>query len=139
MRNCLIGILLTLISGCVSTIEAQCDYDYAQVFSTYQTFAWIAEDPLIRPEGSQVQVSPLNRERIADAIEAELKSAAMKHVSNIADADFVVSYTVGTRDRLDVQSYPPPYRGAVALGISVLRSKCGHPGLPGRHAFDRYV
>lgn len=112
MRIGLVVVLLALFSGgCVSTIEAQCDYDYSQVFSTYKTFAWISDDPLIQVPGQHLEVSPLNRKRIVDAIESGLAAKGMQHVAQGEQADFVVSYTVGTRDRLDVQSYPPLYRG----------------------------
>jgi hypothetical protein len=39
---------------------------------------------------------------------------AAKHYRQVdaaTGADFVVAFTVGTRDRLDAESYPVPYRG----------------------------
>lgn len=100
-----------LIAGCATTMEAHSDHDASQSFSRYRTFAWMADEPMIGPPEQVARVSPLNRMRIVDAIESELGAKGFQKTTERAAADFVVSYTVGARDRLDVQSYPAPYQG----------------------------
>jgi hypothetical protein len=103
------GILM--LCGCAARLETHSDHDTKQDFSKYHTFAWMAEQPMIAPPEDIARVSPLNRRRIEQAIETELARKGFMRVEERNTADFVVSYTVGARDRLDVQSYPTPYRG----------------------------
>lgn len=102
---------LCLLAACAATLQARSDFDSAQDFSRYRSFAWMVADSPIAAPGEQVRVSPLNRRRIVEAIEAQLTAKGFQKVSDGAAADFVVSYTVGARDRIDAQSYPDLYRG----------------------------
>jgi hypothetical protein len=103
-------VLAGLVAGCAATLQARSDYDRSQDFSGYRTFAWIADDPVIAPTGEQAPVSPLNRQRIVDAIRSELAAKGLQQSDDRGAADFVVAFTVGARDRVDVSSYPEPYR-----------------------------
>ncbi len=67
---------------------------------------------MIAPADQLARVSPLNRKRIEEAIENTLTAKGFQKTADRAAADFVLSYTVGARDRLDVYSYPAPYGGA---------------------------
>jgi hypothetical protein len=109
-------ILVSLIAACATPMRARSDYDSRNDFSRYLSFAWINDDPLIAPAGSTERVSPLNRRRIVEAIESQLAAQGFRKVSDEASADFIVSYTVGSRDRIDVQSYPVRFRGAWGWG-----------------------
>jgi len=117
MKRLLFAVFLSsLVAGCATTIQARSDYDRAQNFSRYRTFAWMDDDPMIAARGERDRVSPLNRRRIVEAVEAELGAKGFRKTADRAAADFVVSYTVGARDRIDVLSYPEPYRGAWGWG-----------------------
>ena len=101
-----------MLAACATNgLRAQSDHDPAQDFSRYRTYAWIADEPLVTPRGQPVEVSPLNRQRIVSAVESELTGKGFRKTNEPASADFVVSYTVGARDRLDVASYPTVYGG----------------------------
>src|SRR5689334_18474650 len=93
-----------LVSGCATTLEAHSDHDAQQNFSGYHTFAWLADQPMIAPPEEVARVSPLNRRRIEQAIENELAAKGFTKTLDRSAADFVVSYTVGARDRVDVYS-----------------------------------
>ncbi len=108
--------LVALLAACATSMRARSDHDPANDFSRYKSFAWIAEDPLIAPADSTVNVSPLNRRRIVEAIESQLTAKGFRKASDDSVADFVLSYTVGARDRIDVQSYPVRYRGIWGWG-----------------------
>ena len=102
---------ITLLAGCATTMEAHSDRDPAQNFSNYRTYAWMADEPMMAPPDQLLRVSPLNRQRIVVAIDDEMRAKGFQKVAARGTADFVVSYTVGARDRIDVQSYPEPYAG----------------------------
>jgi hypothetical protein len=103
-------VVLVLAGGCATPLQPMSDYDRSQDFSKYRTFAWVSDDALIRPQQGGDEVSALNRRRIADAIEAELTSKGFQKVGAGAEPSFTVAYTVGSRERLDVYSYPEAYR-----------------------------
>jgi hypothetical protein len=58
-----------------------------------------------------VQVSALTVRRIQEAVDARLTAMGYGKIQSASQADFVVSFTVGARDRLDTEAYPVPYRG----------------------------
>lgn len=84
-------------------------------FAIYKTFTWIANEPLIRPIDDRY-VSPLNAQRIRKAIESGLLELGFRKVGDRAAADFIVSFTVGARDKIDVDSYPATYRDGWITG-----------------------
>lgn len=102
---------LLFVAGCATTLETHSDHDRSQSFSGYSTFAWMNDQPMMGTPEEIQRVSPLNRKRIEDAIEAELVGKGFRKSTERASASFVVSYTVGARDRIDVQSFPSPYAG----------------------------
>jgi hypothetical protein len=101
---------LALLGGCATTLTARLDYDRAQDFSGYRSYAWIADDPIVTAPGEAPRVSPLNRRRIVAAVEAALARKGYTVAADPAAADFVVAYTVGQRDRITVDAWPAPYR-----------------------------
>ncbi|HXC57949.1 MAG TPA: DUF4136 domain-containing protein [Steroidobacteraceae bacterium] len=106
----LLAATLFLAAAC-TTIPAGSDRYSGANFDAYRTYAWISNDPLVKLAGTQQDVSALTVRRLREAIEAELSAKNYKKVDAAAQADFVVAFSVGTRDRLDAQSYPLPYRG----------------------------
>lgn len=104
-------ILCAALGGCVTPLKPQFDYDMRQDFRGYHTYAWIRDEPLIRPAGSSsIVASPLNQQRVVDAIEAELGARGFRKVDR-ASADFVLAYTLGARNQIEAYSYPEPYAG----------------------------
>jgi len=99
-----------ILSGC-ATIKSGSHHDESVAFTDYSTFTWIAENPLILGAGDQPSISPLSQKKIVQAIENELSRKGFTYTADADDADFVVSYTVGTRERIDERSYPVAYRG----------------------------
>lgn len=112
----LLALCLGATAGCAPRMYVRSDYDRAQDFSRYATYAWMSDDPVISPKGETSQVSPLNRRRIVAAIESELAEKGMRKIEDRDAADFVVAYTVGARDKIDVQSYPAAYHGSWRWG-----------------------
>lgn len=106
-RTKLLGVIvaLTMLAGCASTFEASYDHDSANDFSKYQSFAWISKNPM--KVGQTVgAVNPLLEPRISSALEKALVAKGYKYVIEPKNADFVVSFTVGSREEIRVDSYP---------------------------------
>lgn len=99
-RGVCVGVLM-LLSACVSQRDWM-DYDESAMFSGYHTFAWMPREH--HPSRDQVVA-----QRAHDAIEAELTRKGFAQVANPADADFIIDFTIGARDRIEFQSYPRPY------------------------------
>lgn len=106
----LLAAVILLLAGC-ATIPTGSDRYAGASFASYRTYAWISNDPLIKLAGTTQDVSALTIRRIREAIEGELTAKHYKKVDAASSADFVVAITVGTRDRLQAESYPVPYRG----------------------------
>jgi len=110
-RTVAVALLLgALLTGC-ATIRTGSHQDESVSFSQYRTFAWIADNPLILGAGEQPAISPLSQKKIVQAIEDELSNKGFTYLANADQADFVMSYTVGTREKIDATSYPSAYRG----------------------------
>ena len=96
---------LALLGACASTFEATHDHDPGTDFSKYQTFAWISKNPM-KVGQSVGAVNPLLEPRIMSALETALVAKSYRFVTDAASADFVVSFTVGSREEIKVDSYP---------------------------------
>ena len=107
---------MALLTGCATALKAHSDHDASQNFSAYRTFAWMADQPMIAPPDDVARVSPLNRRRIEEAVENALAAKGFQKAPDRAGADFVVSYSVGARDRIDSRSFPAPYADAWRWG-----------------------
>jgi hypothetical protein len=96
------------LAGC-STVSVNSDYDRGTDFSQYRTFSFISDSPLLMSE--TLPVSPLFEGRAIRAIQTALVAKGYRYVDDRAQADFVVSFTLGARDQIRVTSYPSTYRG----------------------------
>jgi hypothetical protein len=103
------------VAGC-ATLTTRVDFDRAHDFGGYRTFAWMDDDPVVHSRGETARASALNRRRIVEAIEKELTSKGYTRVAQRTAADFVVDYTVGARDRIEIDSYPLEFRGRWGWG-----------------------
>ena len=99
------GMLLTLLAACASTFKATYDHDPANDFSKYQSFTWISKNPMKVGKGTG-SLNPLLQPRIMSGLENALVTKGYKYVIQAQDADFVVSFTVGSREEIKVESYP---------------------------------
>jgi hypothetical protein len=93
------------LGGCASGFEAMYDHDRAHDFSAYQTFAWISPRPMTVGPTNRAP-SPLLEPRIMAAIEDALRSKGYTKDYAVESADFVLAFTVGSRDEIRVDSHP---------------------------------
>ena len=78
------------------------DYDHSVSVSEYHTYSLMVREH----HGSG---NPLVVQRARDAIQAELKRKGFVEGNAAEQVDFVVDFTIGARDRMDVHSYPATY------------------------------
>ena len=103
-----IAAIAVTLSACTSmTVES--DYDPGTDFSNYKTFAFISDKPLLMAQTAPI--SPLFEGRAMNAAQAALTAKGFTFVEDRKDADFVVSFTMGARDKIRVNNYPVHYRG----------------------------
>lgn len=101
-------VSLLWLGACGSTPPVV-DYDSSVDFGSYRTFAFISDHPLMRAPGSPAG-SPLLEGRLMRITADNLQARGFVKVDNPEEADFVVGFTVGARDKIQVNSFPEPYR-----------------------------
>ena len=101
----LIGVLMAA-SGCES-LSVQHDYDPGADFSHYRTFSWIADRPvlIVNPQMN----NPMIQQQVPQIVRAGLEARGYQFVEDREKADFVLSFTLGSRQGLSVSHYPGPY------------------------------
>jgi hypothetical protein len=102
-RTCFLMAAFAL-SGCAS-VQVGSDYDKAASFAGYNSFAIMQRDHA----GTH---NPLVVTRAEDSIRDELVKKGYTAAANPQAADFTVDFTIGSKERTDVNSYPAPYAGA---------------------------
>ncbi len=105
IRTALSLLLVLSISACAAQLKSSVDVaDHAE-FGELKTYAWITDQPLFTSNAVSPEViNPLNEQRIRTAVEQQLQNKGYRKVS-IEQADFVVAFTLGARDRVRVQQY----------------------------------
>jgi len=97
--------VVAMLGGCASGFDATYDYDHSVDFASYKNFAWISENPM--HVGDTVNpVNPLLEQRIMAAVEAQLGAKGYTLVNAPDKADFVMSFTIGSRNNIKVDQYP---------------------------------
>ena len=101
----------TLVSiSCQASIPTHHEYDSSAPFRTYKTFAWVDERAMIRSfEVATVQLGPFLDREIREAVDRNLLEKGYVKRKPGENADLVVSFSVGTRERIQVDSYPSTY------------------------------
>ena len=102
-----------VLSGCTS-LNVVTDHNPDADFSSYQSFAFMPEQTL--RVATQNAVSPLLEGRLKDAATQSLVAQGYRLQSSPERADFVVSFTLGAREKIRVESYPVAYRGTWGWG-----------------------
>lgn len=91
-----------MLASCTTSPSVYTDFDSAQQFSEYKSFAWISENPMVI--AGDRGPSSMDEKRFVAAIEQTLKGKGYQLVDDRTHADFVVAFTVGARDRLTVKT-----------------------------------
>ena len=135
LRTFLITATALLVSACQGPAPIM-DYDPSADFADYKTFAFVSDNPLIVSEGTG-PVNPMLEGRLMRAIETELTARGYEKVAR-EDADFGVSFTVGSREKIRVDDFPEPYRGRWGWGVGYYGTY-GSVGMESRVDVDQYT
>lgn len=105
-----IVLVLAAVLGSCATIRTGAYSDETADFGAFESFSWLQDDPYVAPESGSA-VNPLARKMIETAIRTELQNKGYRFTEKREDAGFLVAYTVGSRDKVRIESYPVDYRG----------------------------
>ncbi|NMP32570.1 DUF4136 domain-containing protein [Thalassotalea sp. M1531] len=109
--------IFTLVVGCATTHKAKVNFDKNEQVNTssYKTFAWLKESKIL---AAPADLNPVMKVRVDKAIENAFAAKGYKLVNSPVEADFAISYTVGSRDKIKVDSFPATYRAGFGWGRS---------------------
>jgi hypothetical protein len=130
-------LVFSLLLGACSGNRPIVDYDPEASFAAYRSYAFISEHPMVRAPDSPPG-SPLLEARLMRVTDEVLQSRGYRKLDDPEAADFTIAFTVGAREKINVSSYPEPYRpyyggwgwgasyyrgyGAVGVGMSTSTS-----------------
>jgi len=102
-------VLLILLSGCASTKNAKVYFDKNEQINTanYKTFTWLNSSKII---AAPVGLNQVMKVRVDKAIEEAFIAKGYQLVNAKEQADFAISYSIGSRDKLKVDSFPSAFR-----------------------------
>lgn len=108
-------LVIFTTAGCVSTQQSRVSFDRNSEISTahYKTFAWLKESKVLV---ASVDTNPVMQVRIDNAIEQAFIAKGYQLITDAAQADFTISYTIGSRDKVKTESLPIIYRGGFGWG-----------------------
>lgn len=114
IKTFIITALIILVAGC-ATNAAKVNFDKNTDIDTvnYKTFAWLTEAKILVPP---TDVNPVMKERIDKSIEQAFIAKGYQLIQDPEKADFAISYTVGSREKIKVNSYPATYNTGFGWG-----------------------
>lgn len=119
-------VATVVLGGCATGFEAMYDHDPANDFTAYKTFAWVSEHPMKVGEVARIP-SPLLESQIMVTVETALGAKGYKLVPDVDSADFALSFTIGSREEIKVDSYPSMSAGYAGVGYPRRWSAWGGP------------
>ncbi len=111
----LVTVFVLLVASCASTYNVKVGFDKNENIDTanYKTFAWLTPAKIMAPAED---FNPVMKFRVDEAIEKAFIAKGYTLVTEAEKADFTISYTVGSRDKIKVSSYPSSYNASFGWG-----------------------
>jgi len=106
---------LTIIALVIFTASCTTNLNVAKVFfdknmdietTNYKTFAWLTENKILAKADN---FNPVMKVRVDKSIEQAFILKGYTLISDAEKADFTITYTVGSRDKITVNNYPAFY------------------------------
>lgn len=116
LKNIIAAVAFSFILvACSSTHNAKVNFDKNEQIDTsnYKTFAWITESKTL---ALPIDLNPVMQVRVEESIEQAFTDKGYKLIDDAEAADFTIAYTVGSRDKVKVDSYPASYHGSFGWG-----------------------
>ena len=102
--------------GCATGTPAKVAYDVENNFLNYQSFSWLSENPMKVAKTLNQPKNTLQPALMA-AIRTNLESKGYRYVADASTAEFLLSFTVGSREKIGVEAYPSEYSGLGGRGV----------------------
>ncbi|TEW54213.1 DUF4136 domain-containing protein [Psychromonas sp. RZ22] len=117
----IISILVVITTACASNV-ATVDFDKNSDIDTthYKTFAWLTKTKIME---SPLDSNPVLEHRISNSIEQAFIAKGYQLIKDAEKADFTISYTMGSREKLQVNSYPTTYGAGFGWGLGYYGSR----------------
>lgn len=97
-------LALTLLSACATSSKVFTDFDPEQRFDSYKSFSWSSDEPVA--VSGTYSFSELSKSRLTNSLKSELEGRGYRFVDNKNNADFLVSLTLGARDKIETRLEP---------------------------------
>jgi uncharacterized protein DUF4136 len=111
-------LVLTLalsLVACAAGTAAKVDFDSANNFSNYQSFAWLSKNPMKVGKALEQPQESLQPALMA-AIRASLEADGYQYVGDASSADFLLAFTVGSREKSSSEAYSSELSGVGGRG-----------------------
>ena len=127
-RLFIISSFMALLAGCASNV-ATVDFDKNEGVNTthYKTFAWLGKAKIME---ASLDTNPVLQQKVSESIEQAFIAKGYQLIDDAEAADFTISYTIGSREKIKVNSYPTTYNTGFGWG----RGYYGHRGYYGNVA-----
>ncbi|MDX2368564.1 MAG: DUF4136 domain-containing protein [Colwellia sp.] len=124
------AVLLIAVASCSTTYEAKINFDKNSKVDTlnYKTFAWLTSGKIMAPPED---INPVMKQRVDEEIVKAFIAKGYQLIDDAEKADFAISYTVGSRDKIKVNSYPTTYNSGFGWGRGYYGG--GYGGMYGAH------
>jgi len=121
----IVSALIAIMAGC-ATNSAKVNFDKNTDIDTvnYKTFAWLTEGKIM---AAPADINPVMKVRVDESVEQAFIARGYQLIDNAEDADFTISYTVGSRDKIKVNNYPATYNTGFGWGRGYYGGR-GHYG-----------
>ena len=115
IKKLLVTALVIFVASCSTTYQAKVDFDKNTNIdiATYKTFAWLTSGKVMAPAED---LNPVMKSRVDDQIEQGFIALGYQLIDDAEHADFAISYTIGNRDKIKINSYPATYNAGFGWG-----------------------
>ncbi|MEM9058907.1 MAG: DUF4136 domain-containing protein [Pseudomonadota bacterium] len=98
-----------LLVACADKPTFEANYDTSRDFGVYQTFAWARDEPM--DVFGLLGPTPRTAAKLLDGIRSNLEGKGYTFLESRDGADFLVQFTIGARDGVEVWNVPSSLSG----------------------------
>jgi len=102
---------VSALFACASPVKTESNVNPKVDITGYKSFAWISDNPLISRIGDSKPANPVIDKQIETAIAEGFQAKGYVMVGDRAKANFLVGFTVGSREKIWVTTVPATYHG----------------------------
>lgn len=104
MKYIYAALAALVLVACGSNVKNTSQFNPAVSTVGWKTFSWIGDKPMVAYEGDVTRRNPILEQQLQASVQAELESKGYTFVPK--GGDFIVAYTVGVREGIDVRETP---------------------------------